>query len=158
MERSAARSVRVAFGVLLLVFVAQLGVTKVWSEPYPGLFQPAFGGSVDEAGTTSVMEPTVTASYADGTTESFSHRDVMAQSKSLQVAVFTSAFGPDSPRRDDPETVAWLERRLAVLGGGKQPESAVLDWREVTYDLADEQAPRSSTTERTTIDFGSARG
>jgi hypothetical protein len=144
--------------VILVGFAGQLAVTKAWGEPYPGLFQPSFGGAVPPVGTAVVHEPTVIVLYADKTSATFSHLDVMAQSQSLPLAVFTSAFGPDSPRRSAPDTIAWLERRLADLGGGRRPERAVIEWRDVTYHLDDGRPPDSTVTDRTVITFGVRHG
>ena len=73
--------VRGVFALLLVGFAAQLAVAKVWSEPYPGLFQPGFEGFGGKQGRpenmTTVPAPVVTATYADGSTATFSHRDVM---------------------------------------------------------------------------------
>jgi hypothetical protein len=143
---------------VLVVFAVQLAATKIWAEPYPGLFQPSFGGAVPPAGTAVVEEPTVTVDYTDGTSATFSHLQVMAQSKSLPLAVFKSAFGPDSPRRSAPDTISWLERRLSDLGGGRQPERAVIEWRDVTYHLDDGLPPRSVDTDDTVITFGVDHG
>jgi hypothetical protein len=86
-----------------------------------------------------------------------SHNDVMAESQSLRLAVFKSAFSPDSPRLSAPGTVAWLEQRLTELGGGRQPTRAVIEWREVTYDLEDRSAAQATTTDMTTLTFGGER-
>lgn len=156
--RGARVAARVLLALVLLVFVGQLGVLRVAREPYPGLFQPSFGGKVTGGSTTAISEPTVTATYTDGSTATFTHRAVMAQSQSLPSAVFSSAFAPDSPRRSAPETVRWLRQRLTDLGGGRHPERAVINWRTVTYDLHDELPPRVATTERTVYTFGGQRG
>ena len=159
LARRTRRSVRALFGLVLVGFVLQLAVTSVWREPYPGLFQPSFGsGQVSEDGTTFVQEPSVTVTYADGGTATFSHRQVMAQSKSLQLTVFRSALGPNSPRRADPETITWLERRLVDLSGGRAPEQAVLVYNTVTYDLLGQRPPAAAATGRTVISFGGDRG
>ena len=157
--RRAQQAVRVLFGLVLVAFVLQLGVTVAWREPYPGLFQPSFGsGQVSNDGTTVVQEPTVTVAYADGVISTFTHRQVMAQSKALQLTVFRSAFGPDSPRRSDPATIAWLEQRLSELADGRQPEQAVLVYHAVAYDLLGQRPPQVTTTDRTVISFGGDRG
>ena len=157
--RRTRQAVRVLFGLVVVGFVIQLAVTVLLREPYPGLFQPSFGsGQVNDDGTTIVQEPIVTVTYADGGTARFTHRQVMAESKSLQLTVFRSAFGPDSPRRADPETTAWLERRLSVLAGGREPEQAVLVYNAVTYDLLGQRPPQGTTTDRTVISFGADRG
>jgi hypothetical protein len=156
--RPVRRRVRVGFGLLLVAFVVQLAVARVAQQPYPGLFQPGFPGRSVGARTMTVRQPAVTVTYTDGSTTTFTHLQVMAQSRSLPLAVFRSAFGPDSPRRSDPDTIAWLERRLSDLGGGRRPDHAVLSWRAVVYDLDDERPPRVTTTDRTVISFGGERG
>jgi hypothetical protein len=143
--------------ILLTAFAVQMAVAKVWAQPYPAFFQPSFGGAVSPAGTTVMEEPTITVTYTDGTVMTVSHNDVMAKSQSLRLAVFTSAFSPDSPRLSAPGTVAWLGQRLTELGHGRHPARAVIQWREVTYDLGDRRPPRSATTDRTTITFGGER-
>jgi hypothetical protein len=159
MARRTQQSIRVLLGLVLVGFVIQLAVTVLWREPYPGLFQPSFGsGQVRDDGTTIVREPIVTVTYADGGTATFTHRQVMAESKSLQLTVFRSAFGADSPRRADPETIAWLQRRLSVLAGGREPEQAVLVYMAVAYDVSGQRPPEARTTDRTVISFGGDRG
>lgn len=150
--------------MLLIGFVAQLGVAKIWKEPYPGLFQPAFGGFGGEQGRpenmTTVPQLAVTVTYTDGGTRTFSYLDVMKQSKSDPLTVFTSAFGPGSPRRSDPRTVAWLDRRLTDLGAGRRPVHAVLAWHKVTYDVDTRQPLRTTTTDSLDVAFpgGGSRG
>ncbi|GAA4286672.1 hypothetical protein GCM10022262_10310 [Georgenia daeguensis] len=132
----------------------QVAVDEMWREPYPGLFQPGFGGIGPVAGTVDSDEPTVTVDYADGGSETFSHLEVMAQAKSSPTRVFSTAFRPDSPRRDLPETVAWLEERVSVLAGGREPVRAVISWRTVHYDLDEDGPPRVTVGDRTVIPFG----
>jgi hypothetical protein len=156
--------VRGLFALLLVGFVAQVVVMKVLTEPYPGLFQPGFGGFGGNQGRPEAMatvaQPVVTVTYANGSTATFSHRSVMERSKSGQLAVFESAFGADSPRHPDPQTVAWLEKRLIDLGGGRQPLRAIVSWRNVTYDLDTRQPHRIATTNTMVISFldGGERG
>lgn len=146
------------FAVVLLVFAAQVAVTEGHREPYPALFQPSFGnGSVTPEGTTLRPQTTVTAVFADGTTASFGHMEVMAQSLSSPWRVLRSAFGPDSPRRTRPATVAWLEHRLYELTG-RHPQTAVVEWSDVAYDINDERPPESTVTDRYVISFGGEHG
>jgi hypothetical protein len=152
------RLVRTVFVLLPLAFALQLGVVHVAEEPYPGLFQPSFGGKVVGGRTASTAEPLVTATYEDGSTATFSHRQVMAQSRSLPSIVFASAFDPRSPRHSAPATVAWLEHRLTDLGGGRHPERAVIEWRTVAHPLDGAGPARASTTARTSYTFGGGRG
>ena len=149
-----ARLVRGVFVLVLAGFAMQVAVDEVWREPYPGLFQPAFGGTGPEAGVVESDEPTVTVAYADGSTETFTHLEVMAQAKSSPTRVFSTAFRPESPRRDLPGTVAWLEERVSDLGGGREPVRAVISWRTVRYDLDDDGPPRVTVGDRTVIPFG----
>jgi hypothetical protein len=160
MQRTAVRSrtARVLLGVILVGFAVQLALSMIWREPYPGLFQPSFGGAVDPAGTEVVEEPTVTVEYTDKTRAVVSQLQVMAQSQSLPSAVFKEDFGPESPRRSAPDTIAWLGRRLSDIGGGRQPERAVIEWRDVTYHLTDGRPPDSTVTDRLVITFGAEHG
>lgn len=148
------RLVRTIFVLLLVGFLVQVAVNAIWREPYPGLFQPAFGGTGDVAGTVESDEPTVTVTYTDGTTATFTHLEVMAQAKSSPTRVFSTALGPKSPRRDLPETVAWLEQRVSDLGGGRQPVSALIDWRTAHYDLTGDGPPQYTEVDQTLIPFG----
>lgn len=149
--------VRLLFGLVLVGVVVQLGVAKIWTEPYPALFQPGFGGFGGRQGQPETMatvpQVAVVVTYADGSTASFSHLEVMRQSKSGPLVVFRSAFA-DSRRRSDPRTVAWLEQRLADLGGGRQPVRAVIIEREVTHAIDDPQPLRVSTTGTVAVSFG----
>ncbi|MFD1504240.1 hypothetical protein ACFSBG_00935 [Georgenia yuyongxinii] len=99
----------------------------------------------------------MTVVYADGDTSTFTHLQVMAQAKSSPTRVFSTAFRPDSPRRDLPETVAWLKERVSDLGGGREPVSAVITWRTAHYDLDDGGPPRFTVADRTVVPFGSGR-
>jgi hypothetical protein len=148
------RLVRGIFVLVLTGFAFQVTVDEIWREPYPGLFQPAFGGIGPVAGTVDSDEPTVTVTYADGESATFTHLEVMAQAKSSPTRVFSTAFRPESPRRDLPETVEWLEKRVSDLGGGREPVSAVISWRTAHYDLHDDGPPRFTVGDRTVVPFG----
>jgi hypothetical protein len=149
---------RALFAAVVLTFVAQLVVTDGRREPYPALFQPSFGdGSVSADGTTLRPQATVVATFADGTTARYDHGDVMAESMTSPWRVMRSAFGPTSPRRDRPETVAWLRDRVAALGGA-EPVRVVVEWHDVFYDLRGQASPRRVLTDRTVVDLRSARG
>jgi len=148
------RLIRAIFVLVLAGFAVQVAVNEIWREPYPGLFQPAFGGTGPVAGTVESDEPTVTVTYADGGTTTFTHLQVTAQAKSSPTRVFSTAFRPESPRRDLPGTVAWLEERVSDLGGGREPVRAVISWRTVSYDLDDNGPPHVTVSDRTVIPFG----
>jgi len=154
MTTGKSRLVRGIFVLVLAGFVAQVAVDEIWREPYPALFQPGFGGIGPVAGTVDSDEPTVTVVYTDGDAETFTHLEVMAQAKSSPTRVFSTAFRPDSPRRDLPETVAWLEQRLSDLGGGREPVRAVVSWRTAHYDLDDDGPPSFTAGDRAVVPFG----
>jgi hypothetical protein len=151
-ERS--RLVRGIFVLVLAGFAVQVAVDEIWREPYPALFQPGFGGIGPVAGTVESDEPTVTVVYADGNAETFTHLEVMAQAKSSPTRVFSTAFRPGSPRRDLPETVAWLEQRVFDLGGGREPVRAVISWRTAHYGLDDDGPPSFTVGDRAVVAFG----
>jgi hypothetical protein len=142
--------------LLLAGFFVELVVREVANEPYPGVFQPRFG-VVSPSGTAVVMEPTVVATYDDGSRATFHHRDVMAASKAETIVIFRSAFGPGSPRRGSAETIAWLGDRLAQLHHDIRPREAVIGWDEVTYSLAEDRPEDVRTVDRYHVDFGAQR-
>lgn len=148
--------------MLLIGFIGQLAVAKVWTEPYPGLFQPGFGGFGGKQGApenmTTVPQSVVTASYADGSTATFVDWVVMEQSKSAPSAVFQSAFGAHRTRPFDPRTVAWLERRLADLHDGRRPVRAVISWRDVVHDIDTGQPLRITTTDELVVPLRNGGG
>lgn len=153
--------VRGLFGLVLVSVVAQLGVAKIWTEPYPALFQPGFGGFGGRQGQPDTMatvpQVAVVVTYADDSTASYSHLEVMRQSKSSPLVVFRSAFADDH-RRSDPRTVAWLGQRLADLGGGRRPVRAVITEREVTYAIDDPEPLRVTTTDTVAVSFPGGGG
>ena len=142
--------------VIVVGFIAQMVVQQVWREPYPGVFQPRFG-VVSPAGTVVVLEPTVLVTYVDGSTATFDHLDAMVESKSEPAVVFTSAFGPDSPRRESVDTISWLEHRLSELHDGTRPQDAVIEWGQVTYALDEQTPPSTRIVDRNVITFGGPR-
>ena len=150
---------RAAFAAVVVAFAAQVVVTQALGrEPYPAIAQPAFGGQVPVGGVAVTRESAVTVGYADGTTAVYGHGDVMAASPLLRSTVFRSAFGPDSPRRTDPENVRWLERRVAALGGGREPVSIVVEEQRVTRELGTRDPETVVVvTARDVVDLESAR-
>jgi hypothetical protein len=151
------RTGRIALAALVLVFAAQQVVTYAVSEPYPAIAQPSFSGSTHTNTVLRSSEPRVVARYADGSTRSFDHQQVMAQSPELAIRTYETAFGPSSPRRDDPEVDSWLAHRLQQLSG-RRPVSAQLQERTVTRDLTGRTPTTTEVTSTTTVRFGSDRG
>ena len=153
-------AVRWLFVALLLFFVAQEVLTLANNrEPYPALFQPSFGnGSVTPEHTVVGDEATMRVVFADGSTGTYDALQVHAEAKSSPLTTFRSTFGPTSPRRDRPQTVAWLESRLRDLSGGKQPVSAELVWHKVAYHLDDDKGPDMSVIDTHAYAFGGRDG
>ena len=146
------------FAAVVLTWVAEVGYTAVLGpEPYPALYQPAFGGAVPGGGVAVTREPAVLVTYADGSRETYDHDDVMAESPYQRASVFRSAFGPTSPRRTDPDNVRWLVDRVTALGDGREPVAIVIEDHEVTRELGSRRPPRVVVTARDTVDLGSAR-
>jgi hypothetical protein len=150
------RAPRVVLGIILVGFVAQLVVAHYWGEPYPGVFQPRFS-AVAAGGTAVALEPTVAVTYSDDSTATFNHLDVMAESQALPLAVFRTAFSPNSPSRESDETVSWLQHRLSALHDGIAPRRAVIEWHKVTYWLDDHKPPKTERADRLVITFGGKR-
>nr|WP_297427036.1 hypothetical protein [uncultured Actinotalea sp.] len=150
--------IRGLFVLLVAGFAVQLAVHERWREPYPALSQPAFGGAVPGGNVAVADEPVVEVTYADGTTRVFGHREIMAQSKSSPITVYGNAFHPESPRRHDPETVAWLSERVAQLGGGREPQTITLDWQVARYDLRAGGPPVYSSLDRLELDLAGRDG
>jgi len=150
--------VRAVFAAVVLTWVAEVGVTAVLGpEPYPALYQPAFGGAVPGGGVAVTRQPAVLVTYADGSEATYDHDDVMAASPYQRASVFRSAFGPESPRRTHPENVRWLVERVTALGGGREPVEIVLEDHQITRELGTRKPPQVVVTARDTVDLGSAR-
>lgn len=148
---------RSALVVLLLAFVAQSAVREVWAEPYPGLFQPAFGGTPPPGHVVEVTEPFVRVAYTDGSRAVFSHRQVMSEARVLPVAVFNSAFFPGSPRAADERNHEWLRARVSELGDGRAIQSLDVDWTTTTYDMAGRRPPESVVSQHVGMSVGENR-
>lgn len=132
---------RILLIATLVLFVGQVVVKEVFSEPYPGLFQPGFGAPASDGRFITVDQPVVVATFADGTTSTFDHRVVVADSRVLKLAVFNRGFGQEAMAEPDAETVGWLSDRLSELSGGPPPLRARIDWVRVTYDMENKMTP-----------------
>ncbi|MBZ4486840.1 hypothetical protein LQ938_02915 [Microbacterium sp. cx-55] len=151
-QRRKMRAIRTAFAVCILILPVELVIARLFGEPYPALFQPAFVGSPESDRYASVEVPHV--SIRSGTlTQEIPYLDVIPESDQLGTSILRSMFGNPS-RATNPETVDWLravlrERypdfpevqfvdiewrlgRYAVVGGELESEETV---REVTIDL-----------------------
>lgn len=140
--------VRALFIAVLVAFVTQMVVTDGRRQPYPALLPPAFGdGSALADGTTVRPQATVVATFADGTTVRYSHLEVMGVPVASPLRAMQSGYGPTSPRREQPEAMAWLWDRVAALRH-EEPVAVVVEWRDVVYDLRGEEPTRAVLTDR----------
>lgn len=125
---------RVAFVVVLVIFVAQIGVRFAVSEPFPGIFQPSFGDTPQQGDVTVISEPVVTVALADGTSRVFDYEDVLPETLVLRSAVFETAFGDDE-HADEEETQKWLAQRIEELAPGQTPDTMTVEWHDVAYSV-----------------------
>lgn len=149
-------AVRALFVAAPLLFAAQIVAVEFVREPYPALFQPAFGGGVPKGGVASTIAPVFVATYPDGTTAEFDHLDVMAQAQVTRSFVVQSTWGQDTPRRTDPDNAAWLRERLARLGDGREPVSATIEWRRTAHDLSGQRPPATEVARSVVVDLEEA--
>ncbi|WP_432570312.1 hypothetical protein [Kineococcus sp. SYSU DK005] len=128
-------AVRAVFALAVIALPLQVGIRHLASEPYPGLYQPSFGG-VPLAGREAVTtEAEVTLELAGGQRRTSSVEEVLPPTGVLPRYVFARGFG-DQEAADDPRTVAWLRERAATLDD--RPVTALdVRWQRVGYSLDD---------------------
>lgn len=146
-------AVRALFLAAPLVCVGQIGVDHYLRQPYPAFYQPSFGSITPAEGVAGTTEPVVVAVYPDGSTADFATADVVAGAEVDPTFVLQATFGQDTPRRTDPENVAWLQRRLTALGGGQAPASATIEWRRTVRDLVGDAPPVTRVSRSVDVDF-----
>ncbi|WP_432544285.1 hypothetical protein [Kineococcus sp. SYSU DK002] len=134
-SRAGTLAVRAVFGLAVVALPLQIAVRHVASEPYPGLYQPSFGGVLQSGREATTWETEVTLELADGTTRSTSVEEILPPTGVLPRYVFASGFG-DQASADDSRTVAWLRDRLAVLGEG-EVTAVEVRWIQAGYSLVD---------------------
>ncbi|MCI2239892.1 hypothetical protein MO973_36965 [Paenibacillus sp. TRM 82003] len=149
------KAVRLVFALAVLALPAQVAIRHVASEPYPGLYQPSFGG-VPLAGREAVTtEAEVTLEFAGGATRAVGVEEVLPPTRVLPRFVFTRGFGTQE-RADDPRTVAWLRERVAALD--ERTATAVdVRWQRVGYSLDDGSRRVVEETSHVRVDLGAAR-
>lgn len=150
---ASARAVRAAFGLALLILPVQHVVSSVSAEPYPGLYQPSFGGRVPEGDVAVTLEPEVTVVEADGEERSVAHDELLPTTRVLTPVVFEQAFLRGS-HAQDAATAAWLRERLTDLDPGSDPRALRIVWREVEHDLGTSRARVLGTVDEVVIDVG----
>ena len=150
MPRWAVRSVFLA-AVVALPF--QVVVREVFSEPYPGLYQPSFGGDVTRGSTFTNVEPRVTVREADGSSHRVPYTAVLPRTGALPQAVFRSALG-DPVRAQDPQTRRWLRQQLLAAEPTTDPRSVEVEWLTVERRFGSSTARVVSVEDETPIDVG----
>jgi hypothetical protein len=146
MSATARRRVRVVFAVAVLVLPLQMGVRKVVGEPYPAIFQPSFRTTPAQGSFTDVFDPIIVADYDDGTSRSFTERELFNDSEVLPSTVFKTAFETHANEAGSAEVRSWLEHRLAELGKKSDVEKATISWRTAKYSLKANTPPTYITT------------
>src|SRR3954467_15213756 len=85
--------IRAAFVALPLVVLLQHVVTEKAEEPYPAVQLPAFGGSVpDVDGRAQLPYPHLTVAFRDGGTAELTHDELLADVRTLRLAVMKRLF------------------------------------------------------------------
>jgi hypothetical protein len=151
--------------LLLLLFAAVVIATPVQyivkqkvSEPYPGLFQPAFGGVPSQSGILEERKPQIDVAYADGSSRAFTHQELLYDSGVQSLSVFNSGFYRDkAARARHPETTAWLKERVEELGNGSMAREAVITRVNTKYSTTGAFAPQSQVVDEMRVVFQEAR-
>lgn len=145
--------IRGVFVVAVVALPFQLAIREIKSEPYPGLYQPSFGGAVSAGPAYETVDPRITVTDADQTTYQIAYQDLLPPTRVIGSAVFRSAFHDDQ-RSQDPRTASWLRQRLLVLEPERDPAEVVIEWVEVERRV-DSAATRDVEVEqRVAIDVG----
>ena len=122
--------VRGLFVAALAALPVQTLVRHGGTEPYPGVYQPSFGGEVPQGSDYRTYEPVVMVRERDGATRTVDYRDVLPHTAVLPLPVFKSAFADDR-RAGDPRTGQWLRERLLALSPGSDPQEVTVTWAYV---------------------------
>ena len=136
----------------LLVLPVQMLASRLWSEPYPALYQPSFASSAKEDNVLVVEVPRVDAVFSDGRRASFSHIEVVGDVATSEMTIFNAGLQTSASRIDEVETVAWLHERLENLGGAA-PTSARISWHRYEQPIAEEMPQAVETTHEVEVDF-----
>ena len=148
------RAVRAVFVLALCALPVQVAVREVAGEPYPGLYQPSFGGVPLRGDRATTTDAVVTLQYADGRTRDLTMAEAMPPTGILPRYVFARGFR-DQATADDPRTVAWLRERFADDPGGTVTGFDV-QWQQVGYSLADGSRSVLEDGEHVHVDLGTS--
>lgn len=124
--------VRLLFVAVIVLYVSQLIVRVVVSEPYPGLFQPAFGWNSERDGVVKSTESTILVRFTDGTESVIDADALLPEAEVVKWGILRAAFFEES-KLQDPRTKAWLQERLSLLEQTRHAESVQVQWDEVRY-------------------------
>jgi hypothetical protein len=143
--------VRLVFAAVLAALPVQVGVREVFSEPYPGLYQPSFGGAPKSSRVAAAHEPRVTVRSSDGSVVAVPFRSLLPPTPVLELPVFRAAFGQDEVVRN-PETRAWLRDQVLAWRPELDPSEVTVVWEDVEYDLRSGDRRAVAITRVTTVD------
>ncbi|QBI20302.1 hypothetical protein ER308_12500 [Egibacter rhizosphaerae] len=122
-------------------------VARLWSEPYPALYQPSFAGAAQGGEQVEFTVPRVTMHARGGEDLRLHHMDLMAESRVAEIAVFSTAFPADNleDALEDSSNAQWLQSRLEELTG-ESPEAATVEWIRYT-------AERNASVEYASVEY-----
>src|SRR5688572_3021848 len=123
-------AVRLLFAALVVALPIQVAVRELVGEPYPGLYQPSFGGDPARGDFALTTEAAVTVIDRDGERHRVEVDDVLPEgTRVLRSTVFHAAFF-DPEEANHPETVHWLRGRVRSLVPG-EPAAVHIEWQRV---------------------------
>lgn len=134
---------RILFGAAVLVFVGQLGFRALSTEPYPGLFQPAFGVVPQDGDVAISGRIELVATYADKHVERLTVEEFLPATRTVPSAIVNAAFS-DPLRAQDVRTVAWVRQRL-VQRYPSPPTMLTVTWHRVERRVVDGRAVEVAT-------------
>lgn len=144
--------VRGVFVAAVVALPLQLVVREALAEPYPGLYQPSFGGTISSGSTYSSVEPRVTVTEADGALRRVGADALLPHTGVDEGAVFRSAFH-EGPRAHDSRTADWLRERLKHLAPESEPRTVTVDWMDVERRVGSQEARLVGLHSRVVMDL-----
>lgn len=153
MNRGPQLGVRILFGLTLLFFAIQLlAIAVLKAEPYPALTMPSFAGDPSDGGWIEKEVAVAHVQFTDGRTETVPLEDLLPPTKTLTGHVLR-AF-TDGTFVEEPETLAWLQGRIAETFPTEKPLSAVIEWKTARYGVDKDKSTRVSPLKLIYVDFG----
>lgn len=142
------------FLLAALALPVQVLLRAAFGEPYPGLYQPSFGG-VPEAGNVAITrEPKITIVYDDGTRRRVKITGLLPSTPQVEAPIFRSAFY-DPKRARDPETLKWIRERIERQSG-REAEAMIVEWQRSAYNLRDRSRRVVATEKKLELDLTGA--